>query len=460
MNRKGFLKSVAGVATLLGIPLAGKSNELSEINQLLNAQRGTGSMLGFETAPVDKVRVGIIGLGNRGMILLKMFEWLVQNDKAEIVALSDLQEKKTKKAAEHLQQFQKKKAQQYHSSEVDWKKIAERDDIDLLLIATPWKWHTPMALYGMEQGKHVAVEVPVASSIEDCWRITETAERTQRHCIMLENCNYNEEELFVLNMVEQGVFGELTHAECAYIHDLRKHLLDDNYYENQWRLQHHKERNGNFYTTHGIGPVSFYYKIGRGDMFTHLTSMSSQEASLSIAAKKLGDQSTINCGDMNTTLLQTDKGRSVMLQFDVHTGRPYSRINKLCGTKAVHDGYPSRLYIDKEELVYWGHEWLPQEEYNRYQEKYTHPMIIQLRSKMELFKEGHGGMDFVMIYRLINCLNKGLPLDMNVYDGVIWSAITPLSELSVANGSNAVKMPDFMGGVWKEERPLEIMRTL
>ena len=195
-------------------------------------------------------------------------------------------------------------------------------------------------------------------------------------------------------------------------------------------------------------------------MFTHLTSMSSQEANLSAAAKKLGKDSAISCGDMNTTLLQTDKGRSVMMQFDVHTGRPYTRINKLCGTKAVHDGYPSRLYIDKEELAYWGHQWLSAEEYNSYRTKYTHPMISQLRSKMELFKEGHGGMDFVMIYRLITCLNEGLPLDMNVYDGVIWSAITPLSELSVANGSNAVKMPDFMGGIWKEERPLEIMRTL
>lgn len=460
MNRKGFLKSVLGSATLLGIPLAGKSAELSKINDLLDADRGTGSMIGFETAPIPKVRVGIIGLGNRGTVLLKMFEWLLQKEKAEIIAVCDLDADKTQRAADFVQQHQKHKAKQYHGKENSWKKVAERDDIDLLLIATPWKWHVPMAIYGMEQDKHVAVEVPIAYSIEDCWKITETAERTQRHCIMLENCNYNEEELFVLNMVEQGVFGELTHAECAYIHDLRKHLLDDSYYKNQWRLQHHKERNGNFYTTHGIGPVSFYYKIGRGDMFTHLTSMSSQEASLSAAAKKLGKDSKISCGDMNTTLLQTEKGRSVMMQFDVHTGRPYSRINMLCGTKAVHNGYPSRLYIDKEELAYWGHEWLKKEEYASYKEKYTHPMITQLRSKMEAFKEGHGGMDFVMIYRLITCLNEGLPLDINVYDGVIWSAITPLSELSIANGNNAVKMPDFMGGKWKVDQDLEIMRVL
>ena len=459
MNRKYFIKSIVSVSALLGLPF-GANASVQEINSLLAEERGNGSMIGFNTTPIEKVRVGIIGLGNRGMVLIKMFEWLIQNNKAEIVALCDLKEEKTQKAADFVSKHQSKKAKQYTGKENTWETVAKKDDIDLLLIATPWKWHTPMAIYGMENGKHVAVEVPISYTIEDCWKIIETTERTKKHCIMLENCNYNDEELFVLNMVEQGVFGELTHAECAYIHDLRKHLLDEYYYEDQWRLKHHQDRDGNFYTTHGIGPVSFYYKIGRGDMFTHLTSMSSKEVALSEAAQRQGKDMKITCGDMNTTLLKTAKGRTVMMQFDVHTGRPYDRINKLCGTKAVHNGYPSRLYIDKEELAYWGHHWLNQKEYQAYRKKYTHPMITQLRSKMEMFKEGHGGMDFVMIYRLISCLNKGLPLDMNVYDGVIWSAITPLSEISVANNSNAIKMPDFMSGLWKEEQDLEIMRSI
>ena len=459
MDRKHFIRSIASVSVFLGIPLGGNAS-IQEINSQLAEERGNGSMIGFNTTPIEKVRVGIIGLGNRGMVLLKMFEWLIQNNKAEIVALCDLKEENTQKAANFVSKHQSKKAKQYNGKENTWETVAKKDDIDLLLIATPWKWHTPMAIYGMENGKHVAVEVPISYTIEDCWKIIETTERTKKHCIMLENCNYNDEELFVLNMVEQGVFGELTHAECAYIHDLRKLLLDEHYYEDQWRLKHHQDRDGNFYTTHGIGPVSFYYKIGRGDMYTHLTSMSSKEVALSEAAQRQGKDMKITCGDMNTTLLKTAKGRTVMMQFDVHTGRPYDRINKLCGTKAVHNGYPSRLYIDKEELAYWGHQWLNQKEYQAYRNKYTHPMIAQLRSKMELFKEGHGGMDFVMIYRLISCLNKGLPLDMNVYDGVIWSAITPLSEISVASNSNAIKMPDFMGGLWKEEQDLEIMRSI
>ena len=459
MDRKHFIRSIASVSAFLGLPLGAKAS-VQEINSKLAEERGNGSMIGFNIPPIEKVRVGIIGLGNRGMVLLKMFEWLIQNNKAEIVALCDLKEEKTQKAANFVSKHQSKKAKQYTGKENTWETVAKKDDIDLLLIATPWKWHTPMAIYGMENGKHVAVEVPISYTIEDCWKIIETTERTKKHCIMLENCNYNDEELFVLNMVEQGVFGELTHAECAYIHDLRKLLLDEHYYEDQWRLKHHQDRDGNFYTTHGIGPVSFYYKIGRGDMFTHLTSMSSKEVALSEAAQRQGKDIKITCGDMNTTLLKTAKGRTVMMQFDVHTGRPYDRINKLCGTKAVHNGYPSRLYIDKEELAYWGHQWLNQKEYQAYRNKYTHPMITQLRSKMKLFKEGHGGMDFVMIYRLISCLNKGLPLDMNVYDGVIWSAITPLSEVSVASNSNAIKIPDFMGGLWKEEQDLEIMRSI
>jgi hypothetical protein len=163
---------------------------------------------------------------------------------------------------------------------------------------------------------------------------------------------------------------------------------------------------------------------------------------------------------MNNTLIKTYKGKTILLQFDVHTGRPYSRINKLVGTKAVHDGYPSRLYIDSENPKYWGHNWLGKEEYNFYKNKYQHPIIKKLKSISNNFKQGHGGMDFIMIYRLIRCLNLGIPLDINLYDSVMWSAITPLSELSVATNSNSVKIPDFTNGKWEKNSGLEIMREI
>jgi predicted dehydrogenase len=463
LKRKHFLQSVLGASAFLGLPFTALGNDSTTIQELINNTKRDvkGTMFGFSTDPISKVRVGIIGLGNRGNTLLEMFQYLVENEMAEIIALSDISEEKVNKAAEKLAVWQSKKPVLYHKSKSEWEKLAKRDDIDLVIIATPWDLHTPMAIYCMENGKHVGSEVPFASTIEDCWKIIETAERTQKHCMMMENCNYNEEELWVLNMIQEGVFGDITHTEGAYLHDLRALMLHDTYYEGQWRLHEHAERNGNFYTTHGLGPIAFYLGIGRGDTFSHLTSMSSRELNLSIAAKQYNHPiQTYKCGDMNNTLIKTEKGKTILLQFDVHTGRPYSRINKVVGTKAVHDGYPSRLYIEGEKPEYWGHNWLEEKAYKEYKSKYQHPIIKKLKTVSQGFKQGHGGMDFVMIYRLVKCLNLGLPLDINVYDSILWSAITPLSELSVAANSQSIIVPDFTGGTWRKENPLEIMREV
>ncbi len=464
MNRKHFLRALGTAASFLGLPMGAAARlDPMQVNELLS-QNPTinGNLVGHKTPPIAKVRVGIIGLGNRGKTLTQMLYWLVDQGKAEIVGLSDLMEKNVTAVWEGLKVHQKKKPTFYFNGEDEWQKLAKRDDVDLLLIATPWRWHTPMALFGMENDKHVASEVPIAYTLEDCYRLITTAEATGKHCMMIENCCYNDEELFVLNMIQEGVFGDLTHAEGAYIHDLRKHLLDEAYYQGQWRVAHHETRDGNFYTTHGIGPISNYLSIGRGDNFKRITSMSSRERNLSETAKRVNSAHTaITCGDMNTTLLKTAKGKTVMLQFDVHTGSPYSRINKVVGTGAVHAGYPSRLYIDNPgELKYWGHHWLDEQAYGVYKEKYTHPLIRKLKSISQEYKQGHGGMDFVMMYRLISCLNEGVPLDQTVYDGIIWSAITPLSEASVASDGEALEFPDFTGGTWQQERELEIMRNL
>ncbi len=465
MNRKQFLHSLLGASAYIASPLSVLGRSDPEVMQAALdsvVQKATGKAFGIKSNPIAKVRVGMIGLGNRGKTLSEMLSWLIQNDRAELVAVSDLKPEKASRIIDSIQPLQQQKIQSYVKDENDWSNLVKRDDLDLIIIATPWEWHTPMAIEAMQNGKHVACEVPIAYTIEDCWKIVSTAEQTQRHCIMLENCCYNEEELWVLNMVENGVFGDLTHAEGAYIHDLRKHLLSDDYYENQWRVKHHQSRDGNFYTTHGLGPISMYLGIGRGDSYAHLTSMSSRELNLSQTAARMGSPYTsIKCGDMNTTMVKTAKGKTIMMQFDVHTGSPYSRINKLVGTKAVHDGYPSRLYIDNpDELLYWGHQWLPETEYQQYRERYKHPLITKLQGISQEFKQGHGGMDFVMIYRLITCLNLGVPLDLNVYDGVMWSAVTPLSELSVLQNSHSVNMPDFTGGVWQQENTHEVMRAL
>ncbi len=461
MDRKTFLKSLLGVSGLLSSQLEFDQNE---IIGLINSTSKpvNGSMIGYADEPIEIVKMGIIGLGNRGGGLLEMLQFNIENKTAEIVALCDLRQEKVVKAQEKLSQWQSTKPKHYFGHEDEWKKLVKQDNLDLVLVTTPWELHAPMSVYSMENGKHVASEVPIACSLAECWNIIETSERTKKHCIMLENCCYNAEELWILNMVQQGVFGDITHAEGAYLHDLRALLIDEKYYENQWRVKHHESRDGNLYTTHGLGPIATYLNLGRGDTMKYLTSMSSRELCLSETASEKGSPYTqIKCGDMNNTLIKTEKGKTILLQFDVHTGRPYSRINKVVGTKAVHDGYPSRLYIDdRENLAFWGHKWLSDEDYKSYRSKYEHPLIQKLKEISKSFKQGHGGMDFVMMWRLITCLNKGLPLDLNVYDGIYWTAITPLSELSVASNSIPVPVPDFMNGLWKEQGALEIMREL
>ncbi len=203
-------------------------------------------MVNFADKPNDKVRVGMIGMGNRGSVLIQMFEYLIKHNHAEIVALSDLKEDKVTKNNDYLKTIQPEGADLYFGDEKAWKKMAKRDDIDILIIATPWNFHTEMCVYGMENNKHVACEQPLALTLDDCWKLIEVAERTKKHCMYMENCCFKGEELWVLNMINEGVFGDINHAEGAYIHDLRKHMLDANYYENQWRIKHHETNNGIF----------------------------------------------------------------------------------------------------------------------------------------------------------------------------------------------------------------------
>ena len=468
MLRKDFIKLSAlfGGGLFSGSAFANKSRPI-EIDELVESKDIDGSMFNYADKPIDKVRIAVVGVGNRGTTLIEMLNWLVRHNHCEIVSICDVQKKYLERAQNRIAKFQTTTPLivDGSSDENAWMQLCNPEIADLLLIATPWRWHAPMATYAMERGLHTATEVPMAYMAQDSLELIKTAERTKRHCIMLENCCYNGEELFVLNMVKEGVFGDLTHAECAYIHDLRELLLHTSYYHERWRLNHHLERNGNFYTTHGLGPVCMYMDILRGDNLSHLVSMSSNEAALSKALRE-SDDSVMNavsdkvvCGDVNTTLIKTEKGRSIMLQFDVHTGRPYNRLNKLCGTGAVHYGYPSRLYIDNHENGGW-HAWQDEAGYNEHLEKYAHPMWTRLREQISDNEQGHGGMDFVMMYRLIRALNHGVSLDLNVYDGALWSIVGALTDKSVAEGSQRVNIPDITNGKWKEEAEHPVFREL
>ncbi len=447
MKRTEFIRLSASMAAFFALPSVQKT-EQAQLIERLTETKGTGSAANLTAAPIQTVRIAIIGMGNRGSSLIDMFEYMVREKMAHIAVLCDIDAAKTERGKAQVKAIQSDEVDLVSSGEDGWKDVIRRDDIDLVVICTPWELHAEMALAAMENGKHVAVEVPAAYTLDDCWRIIETAERTRRHHIMLENCCYNDEELWLLNMAQAGVFGDLTHAECAYIHDLRQLMIDETYYADQWRLKHHIDRDGNLYTTHGLGPVSMYFDIGRGDYYRHLVSMSSKEAALSAATRgKTGLPQQFKCGDMNTTLLKTFEGRSVMLQFDTHTGRPYSRINTLCGTKAVHQGYPSKLYIDHGPTWDW-HRWTDETTYSHYRAAHQHPFWKAMQAEALAKSAGHGGMDFIMMWRLIDCLNKGKALDLNVYDGILWSAITPLTEASVAMDSAPTPIPDFTSGTW------------
>lgn len=469
MRRKDFLR----MSGLLGIGGALSSfskpqtppTPSEELNSKIRTAGLTGGAFDLKSAPLEKVRIALFGLGNRGQSLIEMLHWLVQEGHAEITAISDINPDKVRKAQAQIGAFQSATPAIFTGSDDAWQEAMRADVADLALICTPWELHTPMALHAMNNGLHAASEVPIAYTPEDTVQLVRTAEATGQHCIMLENCCYNREELWILKMIEDGVFGTLTHAECAYLHDLRQLMIDPTYYEDRWRLKHHLQRNGNLYTTHGLGPVCMYFDILRGDTLTHLTSMSSGEAALSEALANSDDRklrkmaSEVVCGDVNTTLIGTAKGRSIMLQFDVHSGRPYNRLNKVVGSKASHYGYPSRLYVDHGP-DWGGHRWLEDAEKAEYQDRYEHPLWTRLQKLVEDHPQGHGGMDFVMMYRLIRCLNLGESLDLNVYDGALWSLVGALSEASVAAGSARMDIPDLTNGRWKQAASHPVNRML
>ncbi len=454
-GRRDFLKTSTLAGTFLGItPAHALSSQavMDKLQSLIQDRPAKApTVMGLRTDPIDQVRVAFIGLGNRGPGHVRRTQALYP--KAKVVALCDVRKDRAQMSADWLQE-QGHSAEVYGGTEDAWKEMVRRDDIDLVIISTPWKDHVSMCVYAMQQGKHVACEVPIATTLEECWQLVDTAEEMQRNCMMLENVCYGDEELWVLNMVNKGVFGTLTYGEAAYIHNLRGSLFNENGYYNMWRIRHHVEKDGNLYPTHGLGPVAQYMNIARGDRFNFLVSMSSLEASLSEESltvdndNEFYNRSDFQHGDMNNSLIKTAKGRTILVQHDVVTPRPYSRINLLSGTMATHEGYPSRLSVHGK-----GHEWLSEEDYQEMYKKYRHPIWDQLKD--EIAKNGgHGGMDFVMTYRLIDCFNRGVPLDMDVYDGVDWSVVTPLSAVSVQLGSIPVQFPDFTRGKWKGERVL------
>jgi predicted dehydrogenase len=299
--------------------------------------------------------------------------------------------------------------------------------------------------------------VPMAPTLDECWQLVETSESTRRHCVMMENCCYDREEMMIFNMVRQGVFGELLHAECGYLHDLRRHKLSRTYYEGRWRLAHSVRRNGDLYPTHGLGPVCQWMDVNRGNRLESLMSVSTKSRGLSLwAAKNFGADSPearqkYALGDVVNTFIRTTRGETIIVTHDTNTPRPYSRKILLQGTKGVVQKYPipPLVYI---EGVSPDDKW---DELQTYADKYEHPIWRTLEEQSK--GAGHGGMDYIEDFRLVQCLRAGTPTDMDVYDGAAWSAVSELTEKSIAAGGKVVECPDFTGGVWQSRQPLGII---
>ncbi|MBU0755028.1 MAG: Gfo/Idh/MocA family oxidoreductase [Planctomycetes bacterium] len=449
-ERREFIKTLVGAGAAIGM-MGAKGFARAKPENGIKQEPGK-SVAALRAEPMERVRIGLVGIGMRGM---GGVDRLLKVDGVEIVALCDILEDRVASASEIVTAAGRPKPAWFTRGDNAYKHLCD-SDLDLVYLCTPWRWHTPQAVYAMEAGKHVASEVPAAVTLDECWQLVDVAEKTRKHCCMLENCCYGSNELMVLNMCRQGVFGELTHGEAAYIHDLRELKFDENGYQGMWRLDHSKHRDGNLYPTHGLGPVAQYMNINRGDRFDYLVSMSSHQKGLSAyAAKKYGPEDErakehYALGDMNTTLIRTVHGRSILVQHDTTSPRPYSRLNMISGTLGTFADYPARIALEPD-----AHHW-NEATLEACREKYTHPLWKQVGVLAERVG-GHGGMDFIMDYRLIYCLRKGLPLDMDVYDAATWSAVAGLSERSVAERSRSIDFPDFTRGRWKTMEPLEIV---
>lgn len=434
----GSMVSCASTETLLsGVPTIPQSFNMS----------------GYAAPKIETVRIGFIGLGMRGPGGVTSMAKIAG---VEIKGLCDIRPEMVDKVQKMLVGTSHK-PDSYSGTEEAYKEMVDRDDIDLIYIATPWALHVPMAVYAMEAGKHVAVEVPAAKTVEECWQLVETSERTKKHCMMLENCCYDFFELLTLNMARQGYFGEVIHGEGAYLHDLLDLNFNKDGYYDMWRLRENQGRNGNLYPTHGLGPICQIMNVNRGDKMEYLSSTSSDDYMMYEKAKELAAKDSFfdefvtdnYRGNVNTTSIKTTNGRSIMIQHDVTSHRPYSRIHLVQGTKAIARKWPLPGKIAQ------GHHWFDKAEMKALEEEYT-PEIVKKVGAMAKKIGGHGGMDFMMRWRLIDCLRNGLPLDQDVYDAASWSVITPLSEMSVANNSQAVEIPDFTNGAWKTNAPVSL----
>ncbi len=411
---------------------------------------GQETMLQFAAEPIADVGIGVVGLGDRGSGAVHRLSYVPGS---HIAAICDVEPDRAEKNLKVLES-RGMTAKVYAGDEEVYKQLCEDPDVDLVYICTDWVHHVPVALYAMEHGKHVALEVPSAETLQACWDLVNTSERTRKHCMILENCCYDFFELTALTMAQQGVFGDIIHVEGSYHHNLDPYW--GKYWRN-WRLEFNEKHRGDLYPTHGFGPIAQALNIHRGDRLTTLVAMDTDPFNGPKHVEKLTGKpcTDFQNGDETMTMIRTAKGKSILIEHDVMTPRPYDRMYQLVGTDGYAAKYPVGQVclrtentgdVDYEDLefekVYEG------EDLDALMAKYRNPILTPELEALAKEVGGHGGMDFIMDYRLIYCLNNGLPLDMDVYDLAEWCCVTELSRISIENGCVPVEVPDFTRGDW------------
>jgi hypothetical protein len=405
----------------------------------------------FAAPPIETVRIGFVGIGGQGSEHVRNF---LKIPGCRITAVCDVRPERTDWAAKVITEAGQPCPTAYTRGPRDFERLCDNEDLDLVFNATPWEWHSPIMLAALKNGKHTATEVPAVMTIDDCWAIVESAEKHRRHCVMMENCNYDRMEMMVFNMTRTGVLGEILHAAGGYLHDLRAIKFADEG-EGLWRRAWSMKLDGNLYPTHGLGPVANCLDINRGDRFEYLVSMSGPSRGLQAwAAEHEPPESPKRkeryvLGDVNLSLIKTARGRTILVEHCTNLPRPYSRINLVQGTKGLFQGYPHRVYIEGRGRE---HQWLQASDVLA---EFEHPLWKELAEQAK--GAGHGGMDYIEDYRLIKCLREGLPTDMDVYDAAALSAVVDLSVRSVKRRSSNVDVPDFTRGRWKTRPPLDIV---
>lgn len=450
-SRRTVLRSGAALGAATGLGFAGglpaAADELSSPEPARRGRERTMTNVPFEG--FEEVRVAILGVGNRGGSQAK--RWAAVST---ITAIADIRREQAEAAADSaVNESGQARPAIYSNGEEDYLNLLQREDIDLVYIATPWEWHYPMAKAAMEHGKHVAVELPIAPHLDEIWDLVRTSEKTRKHCMLLENVCYFRPEMRVLMMAEQGLFGDLLHASGGYVHDLRDpYMFHGAYYPEGWRRKWHTRMNASHYPMHGLGPMSAAMDVNRGDRFDRLVSVTSPALGLALYREEnmppdhpsWGEEYI--SGDRNTCFIQTVNGRFIRAEHEVTTPHPYTRRTTLVGTRGVWD---ENLGIYLESLGHDNHSW---RDFGDDFAKYDHWLWKDIGGSAEEYG-GHGGGDFISIFRTIQCMRLGITPDIDVYDSAAWCSVVPLSEKSLKVGGGAVKVPDFTRGYWEEERP-------